>query len=168
MRVQKFKSSKVQVFAGTRKAGGEEEREESRSPQTNQNKLAFASNRRRCKCEFTSSQVHILAYSVVASHKKMHGEQMLQIVRFVGFMCSFHCVSIIFIGGSPKKGLGIGFSILSFLEFFLSVFPKIHRLADEFSERNGLVFKSFDMCHEQVRLLSHDAALFAFRRGNGF
>ena len=117
---------------------------------------------------FTSSQVHILAYSAAASHKKMRGEQMLPIVRFVGFMCRFYCVSIIFIGGSPQKGLGIGFSILSFLEFFLSVFSKIHRLADQFGECNRLVFKSFDMFHQQVSLLSHDGVLVAFRRGNGF
>lgn len=93
---------------------------------------------------------------------------MLQIVRFVGFMCSFHCVSIIFIGGSPKKGPEIGFSILSFLEFFWSVFSKIHRLADEIGERNWFVLSILDESNEQVKLLSHDEVLVAFRRGNGF
>ena len=56
---------------------------------------------------------------------------------------------------------------MSFLEFFLSAFPKIHRLVDELGERNWFVLSILDESNEQVRLLSHDGVLVAFQRGNG-
>ena len=57
---------------------------------------------------------------------------------------------------------------MSFLEFFLSVFPKIHRLSNELGERNWFVFSLLDESDERVRMLTPDEVLVAFRRGNGF
>ena len=42
-----------------------------------------------------------------------------------------------------KKGPETVLSLLSFLEFLLSVFPKIHRLADNLGETNWLDFSGF-------------------------
>ena len=115
--------------------------------------------------KFTSSHFGVFGGGIIQKDSRRANATNCPICRF--YVLFSLCVNN-FLRREPKKGPPNSFSILSFLEFFLSVFPKIHRLADEFGERNWLVFKSFDMCHEQVRLLSHDGVLVAFRRGNGF
>lgn len=59
-------------------------------------------------------------------------------------------------------------SLLSFLEFFLSVSPKIHRLSDDFGEDNGLVFSYLKADDERPWLFACRIDLTVLRYGNKF
>ena len=71
-------------------------------------------------------------------------------------------------GPGSKKGPETILSLLSFLEFLLSVFLKIHRLSDDFGEANGLVFSDLEADNERPRLFACRIDLTVLRHSNKF
>lgn len=115
--------------------------------------------------KFTSSNFGVFGGGITQKDARRANATNCSICRF--YVLFSLCVKD-FLLSNLKNGPSNFFSILSFLEFFLSVFPKIHRLSNELGERNWFVFSLLDESNEQVRLLSYYEVLVAFRRGNGF
>ena len=157
MRVQKFKSSKVQVFwrhEGSRRRRRRKRRKSKARKPTKTNPHLHQTdvdvNASSQVHKFTSSHFGVFGGGITQKDARRANAVNCPICRF--YVLFSLCVNN-FCDGSPKKGPEIGFSILSFLEFFLSVFPKIHRLSNELGERNWFVLSILDESNEQVKLL---------------